>query len=207
MVVLAVSLLSASCSADWFVGLWLTPDQQGQRAFDRGDYAEAAARFDDPMWRGTALYMSEQFAAAVAAWAEIDTAEAWFNRGVALAQLEQYPEAIAAFEHALELRPEYPEARANVDYLQPFLPLDFSGGDMGTTGRDAAADDVVFDADADTLEQEGKDTVLEGEQGLLSDEQLAQMWLSQVDASPAAFLRHKFQYQAQISDGSRGPGS
>jgi Ca-activated chloride channel homolog len=34
----------------------LTPDQQGQLAYERGDYAGAAERFADPMWRGVALY-------------------------------------------------------------------------------------------------------------------------------------------------------
>src|SRR5262245_54444609 len=35
-----------------FADLWLTPDQQGRMAFDRGDYTTAAQRFADPMWRG-----------------------------------------------------------------------------------------------------------------------------------------------------------
>jgi Ca-activated chloride channel homolog len=36
--------------------LWLTPDQQGRLAFDRGDYAAAKRLFIDPMWRGLAAY-------------------------------------------------------------------------------------------------------------------------------------------------------
>ena len=113
--------------------------------------------------------------------------------------MEQYEEATGAYERALKLRPDYSEAEANIDYLQPFLPLDFEGGDMGAVGRDTAADEVVFDADADTLAEKGKDTVVD-EGGMLSDAQLAEMWLRQVDTSTASFLKYKFQYQAARMD-------
>jgi Ca-activated chloride channel family protein len=193
----AVLLVSTpGCRGSWSVAdLWLTRDQQATRAFERGEYADAAALFEDPMWKATALYLSEQFEAAGALFAQVDSAEAWFGRGNALAHLEKYEEAIAAYERALVLRPDYAEAAANIEYLKPFLPLEFEGGVMGTVGRDAAADDVVYDADADRLKDEGRETTVEEEGGLLSDAQLADMWLRQVDASPAAFLRAKFRYQ------------
>ncbi len=67
---------------------------------------------------------------------------------------------------------------------------------MGTQGREAGADEIVFDADKDKLDQEGKETVIEGDTGMLSDEQIADIWLRQVDTSPTSFLRYKFAYQA-----------
>lgn len=181
-----------------FVDLWLTADQQGQRAFDRWDYGEAAERFEDPMWKGTSLYLTEDFEAALAQFAMADSAEGWFSRGNALAHLERYEEAMEAYRHALELQPNYPAAEANLEYLQPFLPLEFEGGEMGTVGRDAAADDIVFDADQQRLDEEGIDTTMQGDQEMLSDQQLADIWLRQVDTSPSSFLRYKFAYQAQI---------
>jgi len=197
MAVIALALLmSSGCGWDGVLGLLLTPDQQGERLFERGEYVEAATRFEDPMWKGTALYMGERFDAAIEQFARVDSAEAWFKRGNALAHLERYEEAVAAYERALEMRSGYSEAEANLDYLQPFLPLEFEGGVMGTQGRDAAADDVVYDADADRLNSDGVDTeMIDG--GLVSEDQLAQMWLQQVNASPAAFLRAKFRAQAE----------
>ena len=199
---LAPVLLVVGCgNAEFrFINLWLTPDQQGQRAMDRGDYAEAARRFEDPLRKGTVLYLEQDFASALAEFAKLDTAEGWFNRGNALAHLERYEEAVAAYEKALELQPDFPRAEANLGYLQPFLPLEFTGGEMGTVGRDAAADDVVFDANQDRLNEEGIDTVVEGDQQMLSDQQLADLWLRQVDTSPASFLRYKFAYQAQMGN-------
>lgn len=204
LVLLPLLIMLTACGGKDFrvIDLWLTADQQGQRAFDQGSYREAAQRFEDPLHKGTSLYLSQDFAAALAEFAEVETAEGWFNRGNSLAHLERYEEAIEAYTRALEVRPDYPAAAANIEYLQPFLPLEFEGGEMGTVGRDAAADEVVFDADKDRLDQEGIDTVVEGEQQVVSDEQLAEIWLRQVDTSPTSFLRYKFAYQAAARDAS-----
>jgi Ca-activated chloride channel family protein len=183
-----------------FIDLWLTADQQGQRAFDQGDYAEAARQFEDPLWKGTAYYLDQDFDSALGEFAKVDTAQGWFDRGNALAHLERYEEAMDAYRKAVELQPDFPRAAANLKYLEPFLPLQFEGGEMGTVGRDAAADDIVFDANQDRLDEEGIDTVMEGEQQMVSDAQLAEMWLRQVDTSPTSFLRYKFAYQAQMGD-------
>jgi Ca-activated chloride channel family protein len=180
-----------------FVDLWLTQDQQGQRAFEKGDYAAAGEHFEDPLRKGTALYLSEDFDKALAEFAKLDTAEGWFNRGNTLAHLERYEEAMEAYERALEIQPDYQQAQANLEYLEPFLPLEFEGGEMGTVGRDAAADEIVFDADQQRLDEEGIDTVMEEGQEMISDQQLADIWLRQVDTSPTSFLRFKFAYQAQ----------
>ena len=45
----------------------------------------------------------------------VDAAEAWFARGNALAHLERYEEAIAAYRQALERRPDDPKAAANIE--------------------------------------------------------------------------------------------
>jgi Ca-activated chloride channel family protein len=193
LALLALGVLSG-CSAP-HGGLFLTADQQGERRFRAGDYDAAAERFSDPLWKGTALYRAERFAEALEQFARLDTAASWFARGNALAHLERYEEAVAAYQRALELDPAHAGSVANVDYLQPFLPLDPQGGVTGTVGRDAAADDVVYDADADRVAAEGRDTDVE-QGGLLSESQLADMWLEQVNASPASFLRAKFRAQA-----------
>ncbi|MGB5514942.1 MAG: tetratricopeptide repeat protein, partial [Thermoanaerobaculia bacterium] len=131
-------------------------------------------------------------------------AEGWFNRGNALAHLERYEEAMEAYRKALELQPELARAQANIEYLEPFLPLETEGGEMGTVGKDAAADEIVFDADKDRLDQEGIETVMEGDQQALSDEQLTEIWLRQVDTSPTSFLRYKFAYQAAMATTGEG---
>lgn len=188
-----------------FVDLWLTQDQQGQRAFEKGDYATAGKHFENPLRKGTALYLTEDFDRALAEFAKLDTAEGWFNRGNALAHLERYEEAMEAYERALEIQSDFPQAQANLEYLEPFLPLEFEGGEMGTVGRDAAADEIVFDADQQRLDEAGIDTVMEESQEMISDQQLADIWLRQVDTSPTSFLRYKFAYQAQSPGEEESP--
>ena len=96
-VLLLLVLTGCGQSGFRFVDLWLTADQQGQRAMDRGDYREAALRFEDPMRKGTAYYLEQDFSSALAEFAAVDTAEGWFNRGNSLAHLERYEEAVEAY--------------------------------------------------------------------------------------------------------------
>ena len=183
-----------------FVDLWLTADQQGRLAWQKGEYDRAADTFEDPMWRGTALYMTGAFGAAIEEFGKVETADAWFAQGNARAHLKEYGEAIAAYEKALELDEDHQAASENLEYVRLFIPYSpEGGGDMGAIGDVARPDEIQFDAAADKLVEEGKETTLEGT--MLTDEQIAELWLQQVDTSPAAFLRYKFSYQLQGGGG------
>ena len=63
-------------TASRFRNLWLTPDQQGRLAFDRGDYRAAAKLFADPMWRGIAAYRAFDFLTAAQEFEHVGTTEA-----------------------------------------------------------------------------------------------------------------------------------
>lgn len=207
LIALAAVLGASSCSGTFrFADLWLTPDQQGRWYFERGDYATAADRFEDPLWRGIAFYASQDFESAAGQFSLVDSAEGWFNRGNALAHLERYPDAVAAYERALELQPDYPAAESNRDYVKLFIPTrpENAGGESGVAGRDGMADEIVFDADRERLDEEGIDTVVEEEGGALSEAQMAEMWLRQVETSPADFLRWKFAWQQQADPETGG---
>ena len=66
------------------------------------------------------------------------------------------------------------------------------------TVKNVREDKPVVTIDTTCFNQNG-DTVVEGEQQALSDAQLAEVWLRQVDTSPGSFLRYKFAYQAQAA--------
>ncbi len=204
LAIVVVGCSGVGASGVTFADLWLTADQQGRWYWERRDYAEAANRFDDPMWRGTALYMSGDFEASLGEFGRLDTADAWLARGNALAHLKRYPEAVEAYDEALSRRPDWQTAQENRDYVALFVPWrpEDGGGEMGTIGNDARPDEIVFDADQERLEEEGIDTVMED--SVLTDEQITDMWLSQVSTSPTAFLRYKFSYQlaeGQLAEG------
>ena len=97
--------------------LWKTRDQQGQQAFDVEQHERASALFDNREWRAAAQFRAEQFAESAETLEGLDTPEAHYNRGNALAGAGQISPAIEAYERALELDPEHEDARFNRDLL------------------------------------------------------------------------------------------
>jgi Ca-activated chloride channel family protein len=85
----------------------LTPDQQGYRFYERGEFGEAAIRFADPMWTGIVLFRQGEFEKSAGAFAGIDTADSTFNHGNALVMQGKYEEAADRYMRALELKPDW----------------------------------------------------------------------------------------------------
>jgi Ca-activated chloride channel family protein len=132
---------AAGRAANW----WFTPDQQGMRLYRHDEFAEAARRFIDPMWRGSAFYRDGQFEAAAAAFARVDTAESNYNRGNALLMLGRYDDAITAYDRALSFRPGWPEAAANRKIAElRKARLAPAEDDHGGTGGMLEADEIVL---------------------------------------------------------------
>lgn len=100
--------------------LWLRQDQQGARLFP--DNPEAAAEhFNDPAWRGSALYRAGDYEAAADAFARAQGADADYNRGNALARSGELEAAIEAYDAALEAEPGHEDARANKALVESLL--------------------------------------------------------------------------------------
>lgn len=104
--------------ADLWQDLWLTPDQQGQRALLQGDHERASELFDNPDWAGTAAYQGENYERAREMFSASDTAAAWYNRGNALARSGDFEEAIAAYRESLDRLPDQRDALENIALLE-----------------------------------------------------------------------------------------
>jgi Ca-activated chloride channel family protein len=189
VLLIALGAGASEARAADLLGPWLTPDQQGRFYFQRGDYTRAAAHFADPAWKGVALYRAGQFAEAIDAFALVNTPESYFNQGNALAHLGKYPQAVKSYQKALEGRPGWPEAKRNLELVQKLIPPpkkeDY--GEATTLG----ADQIKFD-------EMGKKGKL-GSTGL-SAEQTAEMWMRNIQTSPAELLQRKF----ALEDALRG---
>lgn len=187
--------LGASPASAGFLDWWLTPDQQGRLFIQRGDYQQAARMFEDPDWKAQAFYMAGDFANAAALYAKMDTPEGKFRLGNALAKQEKLDEAIAAYQQALEMKPEFPEATFNLDWVTGLKELDDKEyDDAGGTGGALRADRTVFDDKADNAVGEVSKEQFQS-QGGLSDAQMQDMWMERVQTTPADFLQFKFAYQ------------
>ncbi|MEN8199441.1 MAG: tetratricopeptide repeat protein [Thermodesulfobacteriota bacterium] len=172
----------------------LTPDQLGYRLFSMGQFKEASGHFADPMWQGAALYREGMFKEAAGVYAGFDTPEAAFNHGNSLAMLGKYQEAVARYDRALELQPGWEDAVINREIAHGRAEMmKNEGGNM--TGGKMGADEIVFDKTKSSPE-DGTEETDGGQQ--LSDTELREVWLRQVQTKPADFLRSKFAYQQQM---------
>lgn len=171
-------------------GLWFTPDQRGQRLFRRGEFIAAARVFEDSMWRASAWYRAGEFEKSARTFALVNRAAAHFNQGNAWLMNGRYETAIACYDRALAIRPDWKEAAENRALAAARAELvKTSGGDMGD--QKIGADKIVFDKDA---KNEGQDTEVSAGQAM-SDQEIQALWLRRVQTEPADFLRAKFSYQ------------
>jgi len=119
--------------------LWQRADQRGFEALQSEQAERAAELFDNPEWRGAALYRAGDFVNSAASLEGIDTAEGYYNRGNALAKAGRLEQGIESYERALKLNPDHQDARYNRDLLEKFLEenpeqrqsQDQSGGQQG----------------------------------------------------------------------------
>ena len=169
--------------------LWFTPDQQGDRLMRREQFNEAANTYRDPERQGVAWFRAGEFEKAEQAFARSGTADAEYNRGNCLIMLGKYEAAIGRFDRALELRPDFADAKTNREIAVARSKLrKQEGGDMGD--QKIGADEIRFDK----KKSGGEQSQTEGEKPL-SDEAMQALWLRRVQTKPADFLRAKFAYQ------------
>ncbi len=103
--------------------LWQRPDQQALKAYQQGDYAKAAEKFENPNWQAAAHYQAGEYEKALKTYQTQteQTADNIYNQGNALAQSGQLKEAIAAYQQALNLNPNHDDAKYNKDLVEKEL--------------------------------------------------------------------------------------
>lgn len=171
-----------------FADLWFTPDQQGQRAVGRGDFQGAAEDFTDPAWQGVALYRIGRYQDAIDAFAQADTAESYYNQGNALMHLDKAEEAIAAYQQALKRRADWPQARQNLAVAEK------RKADKDKQDQDAEQEAAGLDPDQVQFDDKGK----KGKDGTVpGGAQTAEMWMRNIQVSPADLLARKFAIEAK----------
>ncbi len=110
--------LPQTAHADVWDDLWLTPDQQGQRALQQGNNEAAANLFEDNNWAGTAAYQSGDYERATQSFTDKDSADTLYNLGNALAKAGQIDQAIETYQESLKIKPEQQDAIENLALLE-----------------------------------------------------------------------------------------
>lgn len=122
--------------------LWLTPDQQGQRALSAGNPERAAQLFEDPDWAGTAAYEAGEYEAAAEHFnGETQDADDLYNKGNALARAGKLDEAMDAYRASLERKPDQQDALDNLALLEQLKQQqEQQQQDQGQQGEDSPQD-------------------------------------------------------------------
>lgn len=194
LVAIASATVVALLTTGWWIGwadLWATSNQRGRRLMHEARYADAAAVFADPMWRGVALMKAEDFKGAEQAFGGLDTAESAYDQGNALVMLGKYDDAIRRYDRAIALRPGWVDAEANRTLARLRAEkVKKTGGDTGIP--DQKADEVVYDRNKKN--RDGMETRMTGQ---MDDPAIRDLWLKRVQTRPADFLKARFLYQLQ----------
>lgn len=163
--------------------LWRSEQQQAMQLYRQGNYSEAAALFSDPRWRGVALYRAGDCEAALAAFEQGISAEDYYNQGNALSCKQRYGEAVERYQLALAQRPQWQEAQDNLE--RALLLIAVQRQQHGKDG-DMDPDEIRYD-----LERKRNGAATEQQ----SREQQTELWLDNLKASPAGYLKRRMLMQ------------
>jgi Ca-activated chloride channel family protein len=211
--------------ADWWDDAWKTRDQQAFDALQSEDAAKAAALAEDPDLSGEAWYRSGEFANAMEAWKKLDTADAHYNQGNALALMGEFDAAIAAYDSALALDPGMEDARLNRELLEKMKEQqeqeqqqnqdnESQDGDSSDEqqegdpsqqqeGQDGEPSEEQEGEQQEGEEQQGESGEQQNEQTEIAeawseeDAQAMEQWLRRIPDDPGGLLRRKFRNQHQ----------
>lgn len=192
-VLVAVFVLPPASGPSRFswMDLWLTHDQQGRYYFEHNEYEKAADRFGDPLWKGLALARAGDYAHALNAFALSDSAESWYNQGNALAYMRRYAEAAHAYQQALARRHSWAEAEENLALVESLIPKakPKDKNKEQEVAPDLPPDQVKFDE----MGKQGKQVAVRAK---IDPKKMAEMWMRNIQTTPADFLRRRFAAQA-----------
>ncbi|RLU05190.1 hypothetical protein CS078_06445 [Pseudomonas prosekii] len=185
LLALGVGLQPATAEANSLTDAFFTRDQQGRWAFEHEHFPQAAALFVDPYWKGIAAYHAADYDVALASFARLQTPQAYFYLGNIYVKRFKFDQAIGAYQQALQLQAQFPEASANLA-LAKALQKDTDSAEQNAP--EVKPDQIKMDK----APGKGQSKPVQTEQAA-SDE----LWLQNLSTSPAKFLKQKFSLQDQ----------
>jgi len=216
-----------SCSveskeADW----WYTTDYQGQVLYNKGQFEEAASRFEDYSHKATAAYKAGDYETAAELFALDSSATGKYNHALSLTKLGRYAEAQKIFEEALSMNPQLKQAKAGLQKTKQIISQLDSVTRFGnpkevpkTKKKDPLKerkpepqDEKLSDdtevkklpKDGDRMAEESETNIRRARESDRPDTTMSKpdndaqrILLQKVSADPAEFLRKRFELQKQ----------
>lgn len=107
-----------TAKADILDELFLNENQKGKKQLKNKEYDKAYNHFQDPSWKSVAAYKNEDYQSAVDILSAPKTAVDYYNKANALTRAGEYDEALKSYEEAIELDPDFEDAKANHQIAQ-----------------------------------------------------------------------------------------
>lgn len=197
----------AERSWQWWLDLWLTPDQQGALWFNKGEYAKAAAAYHSVLNKGIAYYYGGEYKLAHSAFMQVQTDLGAYYAASALARQREYIAARKLLRTLAKKQDIAPELKADIEHNLKVIEGLIDEINQASASQANSMDDqetsielpddqpqTAEGADEQTSQDKMQSQNLTAEQ-MLGDPKLAEVWLKRVEANPEQFLRAKFQLQ------------
>ena len=124
---------------------------------------------------------------AVDAFAQVKSAESYYDQGNALAHLDKLEEAAASYKQALKLRSDWQQAEDNLAIIEKIL------GDRKKHDEEQE-EPPNLDPDQIQFDDKGK----QGKEGQIDlAQQTADMWMKNIQVTPTDLLARKFALEAK----------
>lgn len=212
----------AERSWQWWLDLWLTPDQQGAFWFNQGEFAKAAAAYHSVLSKGIAYYYGGEYKLAHSAFMQVQTDLGAYYAASALARQREYIAARKLLRTLAKKQDIAPELKADIEHNLKVIQGLIDEINQASASQANSMDDqetsielpddqpqTAEGADEQTSQDKMQSQNLTAEQ-MLGDPKLAEVWLKRVEANPEQFLRAKFQLQnlqpkgEQSTDNAKG---
>lgn len=105
------------------VTLFMTGDQRGYQAWQAEDYLTAEREFNHQQWHASSLYRLGGYDRAAEVFSKDTSARGQYNLANSLALAGQLDAALAAYDRALALEPDFTQAQENRDLIQQLSDL------------------------------------------------------------------------------------
>ncbi len=192
----------------WWLNLWLTPDQQGALWFNQGEYIKAAAAYQSVLNKGIAYYYGQEFKLAHSSFMQLKTDLGSYYAASALAHQREYIAARKLLRTLAKKVDIAPELKADIEHnlkvieglIDEINQASASQANSMDTEQETSIElpddqpQTADGADEETTQDKMKPQKLTAEQ-MLGDPKLAEVWLKRVEANPKQFLQAKFQLQ------------
>jgi len=175
-----------------FVSLWLTPDQQAYKLYEKKEYKKAQTLFKDFAFKAASYYKDHNFTQAAIIYKEINTTIAKYNQANALTMFGQYKRAVESYNKALKEEPNFKEAQQNIKVAQRLLKeKEYINEHTIVKNPDKNVSVALTDKKKNEKKKKNK---RKGKKQKIQMPGVA-LWLDRLSTTPKDFLRQKFAYE------------